>query len=424
MAEVFDTGIRLHNTATRRVEPLVTAERGVLRMYVCGPTTYTWAHIGHARSYVVYDVLKRVLRARGVRPLHAQNFTDMEEAIARRAKEEGLSGFDLAEKYAQAYLADMRALRVLPADAYPRASRHVDRMVSIVETLVARGQAYLVDCKRVEGSGPTCDVYFDTAKAKTFGQLVGQSLEAISADRPLRGERRHAADFALWKAHDDWGVTFASPWGHGRPGWHVECVAMSSATLGASFDLHGGGLDLVFPHHESERTIAEAATGREYVRHWMHNGFVTIGRAKMSKSAGNYLTIREALARHPAEALRRWLLTAPYRQPVEYDAATVKRQAEKATKAAGLAALLAARAGRTHPVVPEAAREAIAAFEEVLADDLRVHEALAAADGLVDSLDPKSLTSGEASGALATLRKMGDQLGIFWSITRPEPSSA
>jgi cysteinyl-tRNA synthetase len=425
--------LRLFNTLTGTEEPAAEGDR--FSMYVCGPTVYDFAHVGHGRSYVVYDVVKRYLIAQGVRVHHAQNYTDIEESIGRRAAERGITPGALAEQFIEAFRSDMDALRVLPADAYPRASVHVPRMISIVEDLVHQGYAYYVDCRPNEADaepGKRCDVYFDVQKAAKFGALAGRPLESMSADVPVLGERRHALDFALWKSRDDWGVTFPSPFGPGRPGWHIECVAMSTADLGQPFDLHGGGFDLIFPHHDSEKAIAEAWQGKRYARLWVHNGFVNIDGEKMSKSKGNFRTIRDLLAVHPGEVLRQYLLATHYREPLLFsDEAVLKVEAEVRESGRILSALLRKVealpkeagseprpiAGDRHPNASPYEHR----FWAALARDLHTEEALVEMMAAVRAAE--SATGSAAAEALQSLRRMGDALGLLWPLTAPRPAS-
>jgi hypothetical protein len=307
-----DLALRVKNTRTHRLEPFVPKEPGHVRMYVCGPSVYDESHLGHARSYVAYDAMKRFFLTRGLRVTHVQNFTDVEEHISERAQSVGMAPLDYATKLIHRFFEDMDALHVLRATHYPRVSEHIDEIIAIVRDLEKKRIAYRVDCgPRPHQTDGGCDVYFGVEKVKDYGALIGQNIEELTVERPDQyGDRRNPLDFALWKSRDDWGVLWESPYGKGRPGWHVECTAMARKYLGADFDLHGGGLDLVFPHHENERVIGEALTGERYCNHYLHNGFVTVGKEKMSKSLGNFVTIGELLRRHDPEVLRTFLLSA------------------------------------------------------------------------------------------------------------------
>lgn len=413
--------LRVHNTKTRTVEPFSTLKPGLVRMYVCGPSVYDRSHLGHARSYVTYDVMRRYFHAKGFEVEHVQNFTDVEESIAERAKARGIPPLALADEFIHAFFEDMDALRVLRADHYPRASEHVEEIVRIVQDLLEDEKAYASDCHDGTRDGEpdeVCDVYFDVSKHPGFGALVGASPDELAVDHPSgKGERRHAMDFALWKSRDDWGVKFPSPWGDGRPGWHVECSAMSLKFLGPHFDLHGGGLDLVFPHHESEQAIAEAWTKQTYTGAYVHNGFVTVGARKMSKSLKNFVTVEELLARHDAEALRMLLVSHHYRAPLDYEPAAIDAAAARLARWKAAAAALARSAtGASGDAerAPAGVREARAAFWAAMEDDFHLERACAAVDDAVAR--SAGLAGAEAAGALAFLREVADALGVMWPL--------
>ncbi len=307
--------LKLHDTLTDRIRPLEPMEPGRVRLYVCGPTVYDYAHLGHARSAIVYDVLVRHLRASGTRVDFVRNVTDVDDKILARSAERGEPPMRLAERFMEAYRRDMRALGCLEPDVEPRVSEHIGDIVALVERLIARGHAY-----PSEG-----DVYFSVESFPEYGKLSHRRREDLLAGASGRTEeaetrrKRHPADFALWKGvgEQEWG--WPSPWGRGRPGWHIECSAMSMRYLGESFDLHGGGLDLVFPHHENEIAQSEAATGAPFARMWVHNGFVEVDRQKMSKSLGNFFTVRDLFDRFEPEAIRYAMLTTHYRAPLALD---------------------------------------------------------------------------------------------------------
>jgi cysteinyl-tRNA synthetase len=303
-------GVKVYNTLTRRVEDLVTVVPGEVRMYVCGITPYDLCHVGHARSAIVFDVIQRYLRARGYRVTFVKNFTDVDDKIIRRANTEGVTAQEVAERYIAAYHADMAAIGVQRADVEPRATAHIPEMLALIRRLIDRGLAYVVDG----------DVYFEVGRFPAYGKLSGKPLDDLLAGARVEVDerKRDPRDFALWKAAKPGEPAWESPWGPGRPGWHIECSAMSMKYLGDTFDLHGGGEDLVFPHHECEIAQSEGATGRPFVRLWVHNGFVNLGAEKMSKSLGNVLAIGELVKRHHPDALRLWLLNTHYRNPVEY----------------------------------------------------------------------------------------------------------
>jgi cysteinyl-tRNA synthetase len=311
--------LRIYNTLTRRKEAFVPLTPGEVRMYVCGITAYDLCHIGHARSAIVFDVIRRYLEYNGYRVKFIKNFTDVDDRIIKRASAEGVSSSDVSERFIAAYKEDMDSLGVLPARVEPRATEHLPQMIALIERLIAKGFAYVIDG----------DVYFEVRRFQRYGRLSGKNLDELLAGARVEVDerKRDPRDFALWKSAKPDEPSWASPWGRGRPGWHIECSAMSMEYLGESFDIHGGGEDLIFPHHECEVAQSEADTGQRFVSVWIHNGFVNLGAEKMSKSLGNTLTIKELVKRHDPDALRLWLLGAHYRSPVEFEEERVKESA-------------------------------------------------------------------------------------------------
>ncbi len=303
--------LQLFDTLTNQKKEFIPLAQGHARIYVCGPTTYDDAHIGHARPCIVYDVLVRHLRASGLRVTYVRNVTDVDDKIIKRAAENGEAPASLSARMFESYSADMARLWNLEPDAQPKVSEHLPEIRALIERLLERGHAY-------ESAG---DVYFSVSSFPEYGKLSHRDLSQMEAGRSERVDeedakkKRHPYDFALWKAAKPGEVSWESPWGPGRPGWHIECSAMSIRYLGETFDLHGGGLDLVFPHHENELAQSECATGKCFSRHWMHNGFVQVNKEKMSKSLGNFFRLREAFERTEPEAVRYALLTVHYRSP-------------------------------------------------------------------------------------------------------------
>ncbi len=303
--------MKIYNTLTRRKEEFEPIRKGQVNIYVCGPTVYNYIHIGNARPIVVFDTLRRYMEYRGYKVKYAQNFTDVDDKIINRAKDEGVSALEISERYIKEYFDDADALNVRRADVHPKVSEHIDEIENFVDTLVGKGFAY-------EADG---DVYFSTRKFPEYGKLSGQNIEDLEAGARIAvGEvKEDPIDFALWKARkteDE--IAWESPWGLGRPGWHIECSAMARRHLGATIDIHGGGEDLQFPHHENEIAQSECCNGVTFANYWMHNGFINIGGSKMSKSAGNFFTVRDIRQKYTGEEIRFLLLSGQYRGPIEF----------------------------------------------------------------------------------------------------------
>jgi cysteinyl-tRNA synthetase len=302
--------MRIYNTLTGKKEDFVPVEPGKVKMYACGITVYDHCHIGHARSAVVFDIMRRYMKYKGFDFRYVRNFTDIDDKIINRAKQEGIPWDEVARKYIGEYYRDMDALGVGGADVEPKATEHIGEIVDLVKGLIEKGYAYEVD-----GS-----VYFEVEKFAGYGKLSKRDLEDMMAGARIEVDerKRNPMDFALWKSSKEGEPSWESPWGPGRPGWHIECSAMSLKQLGETFDIHGGGADLIFPHHENEIAQSEAYTGKPFVRFWVHNGFITVDKEKMSKSLGNFFTIKEILAKFDAEAVRFFLLSTHYRSPIEF----------------------------------------------------------------------------------------------------------
>lgn len=302
--------LRIYNTLTGKKEEFHPLRERQVGMYACGVTVYDLCHIGHARSAIVFDVIYRYLRYKGYDVVFVRNFTDIDDKIIRRANEEGVSYLSLAERYIEEFHKDMGALGLEKPSFEPRATEHIAGMIRLITTLLEKGFAYQRDG----------NVFFSVEKFKGYGKLSKRNLEEMQAGARIEidEKKENPLDFALWKASKAGEPSWRSPWGEGRPGWHIECSVMSQAYLGETFDIHGGGKDLIFPHHENEIAQSEAATGKPFARYWIHNGFVNIHKEKMSKSLGNILTIKEVLKDWPPEALRLFFLAHHYRSPVDY----------------------------------------------------------------------------------------------------------
>jgi len=304
--------LKIYNTMTRSREPFEPQQPGKVGMYACGVTVYDLSHIGHARAMVVFDVIQRYLRSIGYDVSFVRNYTDIDDKIINRANEEGVPWNEISERYIAEFDRDMEALGIQAPDHSPRATEHIQEMLAMVSSLIQRGHAY-----EVEG-----DVYFDVSSFAQYGKLSGKDVESLQSGARVDVDDRKKSplDFALWKAAKPGEPSWESPWGQGRPGWHIECSAMSQKYLGDTFDIHGGGMDLVFPHHENEIAQAECTTGKPFARYWLHNGFVNIDKEKMSKSLKNFKTIRDVLEEYHPEVIRLFLLTSQYRSPVDFSA--------------------------------------------------------------------------------------------------------
>ena len=302
--------MKLYNTLTRRLEEFEPLEPGRVRMYVCGPTVYDYFHIGNARPFILYDALRRYLGYRGYDVLYVQNITDVDDKIINRASSEKMTSQQVAEKYTQAYFEDLQRLGIQSANFQPKATENISAMIEFVQALIEKGYAY-----EVNG-----DVYFRVKKFKDYGKLSGKPIDELIAGARVEVDERKEdpLDFALWKSAKPGEPHWPSPWGEGRPGWHLECSVMSMGLLGETFDIHGGGTDLIFPHHENETTQSEAKTGKPFVRYWVHNELLQIGGEKMSKSLGNFEYARDVVARYGKEAVRYFYLSKHYRTPISF----------------------------------------------------------------------------------------------------------
>lgn len=422
--------MRIYNTLSGKKEELIPLNTPELTMYVCGPTTYNYIHLGNARPLVVFDTVRRYLEFTGLKVTYAQNFTDVDDKIINRAREEGEDPIKLAERYIGEYFKDADALGIRRADVYPRASQHIEDMIKVISVLIDRDYAY-----EMQG-----DVYYRVRAFKEYGKLSGRSLDDMLAGARIEvDERKHdPMDFALWKKAKPGEPFWDSPWGKGRPGWHIECSAMSTKYLGETVDIHGGGNDLIFPHHENEIAQAEAYTGKPFVRYWMHNGFITINNEKMSKSLGNFFILRDVLKKYSGDVVRYYLIATHYRSPLDFD----HEKLEEARKALGrlkttfTLAQEFIEAGQELEAQPDAAdqdfmaevREQEEKFIAAMEDDFNTARALGylfemshTINAFVASAD-RQIPSSRAAvrTALGILKQLGDILGIFMEQTREE----
>ncbi|MCU0834882.1 MAG: cysteine--tRNA ligase [Chromatiaceae bacterium] len=390
----------IYNSLTRRKEELHPIEPGRVRMYVCGMTVYDYCHLGHARVMVVFDVVYRYLQGLGFEVTYVRNVTDIDDKIINRANERGEPIAALTERFIAAMHEDAAALGVLPPNEEPRATAHIGEILAMIERLIANGHAYVAQ---------NGDVYYSVASFAGYGRLSGKDPEELRAGARVEiGEaKRDPLDFALWKAAKPGEPAWDSPWGPGRPGWHIECSAMSTACLGNHFDIHGGGADLQFPHHENEIAQSEGATGEPFVNLWMHNGFVRVNEEKMSKSLGNFFTVREILQRYRPEEIRYFILTSQYRSPLNYDDENLQNAR------AALTRFYTALRGlpQAEPAGGEPWRER---FRAAMDDDFNTPEALAVLFDLAREINRlRAEDASAAAGIAAELRQLAEVLGIL-----------
>ncbi|MGI5912524.1 MAG: cysteine--tRNA ligase [Syntrophomonadaceae bacterium] len=416
--------MRVYNTLTGRKEELVTLEPHKVKIYVCGPTTYNYIHLGNARPLVVFDTLRRYLTYIGYDVTYVQNFTDVDDKIIKRSLEEEVDPLTLAANYINEYFQDADTLNILRADVHPQVSQHIREIIEAISKLIAKGFAYMIDG----------DVYYRVKSFKEYGKLSGRSLEDLLAGARIEVDERkeEPVDFALWKRAKPGEPYWESPWGKGRPGWHIECSVMANKYLGDTIDIHGGGNDLIFPHHENEIAQAEALTGKTFVNYWMHNGFITVNNEKMSKSLGNFFLLRDVLAKFPANVVRFYLIATHYRSPLDFDDSKL----EEARKALGRLQTtlllsdefkrggyneelkLTGKAARFYEEVTAAKQDFIAALE----DDFNTARALGSLFAISHRIN-NYLASAQADNPLdqlavtqttAIFRELGDILGIFF----------
>lgn len=402
--------MRVYNTLTRSKEELVTREPGKVSMYVCGPTVYNHIHIGNARTFLSFDVIRRYLMYRGYEVRFVQNITDVDDKIIARAAEEGRTPAQVALEYTQAFHEAMDALGVLPPTVQPKATETIDAMIEMIEELIRRGHAYVVDG----------DVYFSVRSHPGYGRLSGRDIDELEAGArvDVNERKKDPLDFALWKAAKPGEPSWDSPWGEGRPGWHIECSVMALRYLGPAFDIHGGAIDLVFPHHENEMAQSEAATGKPFAKYWLHAGLLRVDQEKMSKSLGNFVLLKDVLSSHPPAAIRLLMLQSHYRSPLDFSAERLdeaSRGYERImTPIRDLEWLKSNPASSSLPEAPLSELESLAAapqkaresFIEAMDDDFNTAGALAAIFDLVRTVNGFLESHGIGDGA-----RYADQIG-------------
>ncbi|MBU6431903.1 MAG: cysteine--tRNA ligase [Nitrospirae bacterium] len=408
--------LSIYNTLTGKKEPFQSLQLKTVRMYVCGVTVYDYCHIGHARSALVFDVIRRYLEFSGYQVDFVKNFTDVDDKIIKRANERGVSCDVITAEYIEAYYQDMGKLGVRRATNEPKATQHMAEIIELVATLIQKGLAY-----QVAG-----DVYFQVDKYPAYGRLSKRKLEDLLAGARVDVDerKRHPMDFALWKSSKPGEPSWESPWGPGRPGWHIECSAMSMRHLGETFDIHGGGMDLIFPHHENEIAQSCGATGKEFARYWVHNGFVQINQEKMSKSLGNFFTIREIFEKSEwpdditGEMLRYFLLATHYRGPLDFSDHAIQEAKQALDGFYDLFHRLAEVESQStgDQRLGEAIRRVREQFTQAMNDDLNTPMALAAFQKLrsdVNKLVEQGLSTQARQQARAAFRELGSVMGLF-----------
>ena len=404
--------MRIYNTLTKSKETFEPVVPGQVRIYVCGPTVYDSCHVGHARSVVVFDVVVRYLRAMDYQVTYIRNFTDVDDKIINRANTVGMDTVQLAETYISEFHRDMDALNVIRADQEPRVTEHIDDIIDIIESLLEKKAAYLVDG----------DVFYAVETFNDYGKLSGRKLsDMVAGSRvEINENKRNPFDFVLWKAAKPGEPSWPSPWGEGRPGWHIECSAMSSRFLGETFDIHGGGKDLIFPHHENEIAQSEAAHGKPFARYWMHNGFVNIDNEKMSKSLNNFLMIKDIVQSYHPETVRLFLLSSHYRSPIDFSDQNLKESEKALDKIYGVRKRLDQEAG-----IADADDEATSsnhwlAFCEAMDDDFNTAKGVGILFNLIKEANRILDEEGQSMKAMDTLasltadlERIGGILGIL-----------
>lgn len=406
--------MKILNTLTRRKEEFVPINEGKVGIYVCGPTVYDYIHIGNARPMIVFDTLRRYLEYKGYDVNYVSNFTDVDDKIIKRANEEGVDASVISERYIAEVKKDMAALNVREATTHPKATEEIPDMIEMVKTLIEKGYAY-----EVNGT-----VYFRTRKFKDYGKLSKKNIDDLrSGNRDLLvsgvDEKENPLDFVLWKPKKEGEPSWPSPWGDGRPGWHLECSVMSKKYIGDVIDIHAGGEDLVFPHHENEIAQSEAANGTEFARYWMHNGFLKINNEKMSKSLGNFFTVREIAEKYPLQVIRFFMLSAHYRSPLNFSADLVeasKNGLERILTAVDRLKSISGTEGEVDRAVADEMDAFVKKYEAAMDDDLNTADAISVIFELVKYANvnvTEESTKATVELVLNTVTKLCDILGII-----------
>ena len=412
--------MKLYNTLTRKKEDFVPITEGQVKMYSCGPTVYNYFHLGNARPFIVFDCLRNFLEYRGYKVTFVQNFTDVDDKLINKAREEGCTVREIADKYIAEYFVDARGLGIREATVHPRATENIDAIIATIETLIEKGHAYEVDG----------NVYFSTRSFKEYGKLSHQPLEDLESGvrKDLEPGKREPMDFALWKKRKDDEIGWESPWGIGRPGWHIECSAMVNRYLGKTIDIHSGGFDLIFPHHENEIAQSECANDAPFAHYWLHNGFINVNNEKMSKSLGNFFTVRDIAQKYDYEVIRFFMLSAHYRSPINFcdelmDAA--KTGLERMYNCVGLEHLAETAHESDLDEGISAAMEGYRdKFVAAMEDDLNTADAISVLFEMVRFINSdKTLSRNDARCCLNMLKELGGVLGLLRRETKTDVSA-
>ena len=413
--------MKLYNTLTRKKEDFVPITEGRVKMYSCGPTVYNYFHLGNARPFIVFDCLRNFLEYRGYKVDFVQNFTDVDDKLINKAREEGCTVKEIADKYIAEYFVDAKGLGIREATVHPRATENIDAIIATIETLIEKGHAYEVDG----------NVYFSTRSFKEYGKLSHQPLEDLESGvrKDLEPGKREPMDFALWKKRKDGEIGWESPWGVGRPGWHIECSAMVNRYLGKTIDIHSGGFDLIFPHHENEIAQSECANGVPFAHYWLHNGFINVNNEKMSKSLGNFFTVRDIAQKYDYEVIRFFMLSAHYRSPINFcdelmDAA--KTGLERMYNCVGSLEHLAENAHDSD--LDEGISAAMEGYRDkfvaAMEDDLNTADAISVLFEMVRFINSdKTLSRNDARCCLNMLKELGGVLGLLRRETKTDVSA-
>ncbi len=407
--------MKIFNTMTRKKDEFIPFNEGKVGIYVCGSTVYDFIHIGNARPMVVFDTLRRYMEYLGYNVTYVQNFTDIDDKMIRRANQSGITVKELGDRFIKEFYIDAEGLGIMPATVNPRATEHIKEIIDLISSLEQKGFAYNVDG----------DVYFDTQKFSSYGRLCGQNLEDLNmgARIDVNNVKKNPMDFALWKSKKEGEPYWESPWGDGRPGWHIECSAMSMKYLGPTFDIHAGGLDLIFPHHENEIAQSECCTGKQFARYWMHNGYIQVNGEKMSKSLGNFITVRQVSEKYDLEVLRMFILQVQYRNPINYtdDAISATKNALDRLYNAkfNLERLLSEKENTVSEPTPDwqnTLGNYKSAFIAKMDDDLNTADALAVIFDLVKEINTninESSSKADIKSALDMLNELSGVLGLL-----------